>query len=351
MVLADSIERIRLLVRDNAASVFSDEALVRLWDEVQQEFARETELLERVLNLPVPAIALNTYVHLWEEQYSARPSALVYSFTSLYSYTQPWEPVVVGPQTAPAVVGGYTGTQMWESFYVATQNRLFHYFPVDYIKTTFVAYDDKPVDWIFRTEIEGRNTVFKTHSGLRPLLYVEDNQSGLFYAYPRLTGAYGIVDINSDFGELVYDPSTAADGINPSTNYGVVTFGDSVEVDSNYGIMISAQTSADAFYMLYTHTPVPVTSASQDLEWPRWCIKYIESGVLSKLLKAETDLQNVQLAGFFAQRYQAGLQVVVHVKKQRAAMRTYGFDQLEAGKSRRGRRLADLPSQYSSYWR
>lgn len=348
MELSSSLDRIRLLARDTAETVFSDDALIRLWDDVQQEFARGTMLLERVLNLPVPAVALNTYTHLWEEQYSARPSAIVYSFSTLYTFTQPWEPIVEGPQTEPQVTGGYTGTQMWESFYVDTQNRLFHYFPADYLQASFVAYDDKPVDWIFRTEVEGRNTVFKTHSGIRPLLYVEDNQSGVFYAYPRLDERYGIVDINSDFGELVYDPD---DTINPSTDYGVVVFGDDVEVDSNYGVMISAQTSPDAIYMLYCYIPAPVTSSTQTLEWPRWCLKYIEAGVLAKLLKAETDLQNLQLASFFEQRYRAGLRVVDNIKQQRKAMRTYRFDQLEFGRDRRGKRLADLPSAYPSYWR
>jgi hypothetical protein len=336
------------LLRDTDVRVFSDAALVRLWNEVQQEFAAETQLLERVSNLAVPAIALFTYTQPWEADFGGKPGAILYNYMSPYSYTQPWEIGLITGTDAD-IDGGYTVSQMWEAIYVISQNRIFHYFPDDCLDVTYIAYDMHPVEWIFRSDIDASNTAFKTRSSTRPLLYAEDSKGGLFYAYPRLTEVYGITDMSGDFGEVVYDDASN-DSINPDTDYGVIVFGSSVDIDSDYGIVIRAQVDDDAIQMIYSYSPIPVESTTQTIEWPRWCVKYIEFGVLSRLFKAETDLFNQPLADFFASRYRYGIKLVETLKSNKYAMRTYQLQDISKGKGNQKRRLATLPSNYPS-WR
>ena len=349
MLASESLTRLRLILRDSDARVFGDVALLRLWNEVQQEFAAETKLLERVINLPVPAVALMTYTYPWEADFGGKPGAILYNYVSPYSCTQPWEFGLVNGTTTD-IAGGYTVSQMWEAFLVSSQNRIFHYFPDDCLDVSYIAYDSHPVEWIFREDIDASNTAFKTRSATRPLLYAEDSRSGIFYAYPRLTSIYGITDINSDFGEVVYDNDTSNNSINPDTNYGVIIFGSSLELDSDYGIVIRAQIEDNAIQMIYCYSPIPIESTTQTIEWPRWCVKYIEFGVLSRLFKAETDLFNQPLASFYEGRYKYGKQLVENFKSDKHSMRTYQMQDIAKGKGRQHRRLATLPSNYPD-WR
>lgn len=326
--------------------MFSDAALVRLWNEVQMEFAAETELLERVVNLSVPAIALYTYTHPWEEDYGGKACSVLYNFMSPFSYTQPWE-IVQLIDEAPEVVGGFTSSQMWEGVYATVQNRMFHYLPDDALTIKYISYDQHPVDWIYREEVDGVNTSFKTRAGLQPTMYVEDSQSGLFYAYPRLDGVYGVTDIDTDLGEVVYDDASN-NSINPDTDYGVIIFSSDTEIDSDYGLVVRAQTDNDAIQVIYTHTPIEVTASTQTIEWPRWCVKYIEFGVLSKLFKAETDIYNKSLTDFFTSRYKVSLDLIAKYQSNRYSMRTYQMQELSRGKGRGQKKLATLPSNYPS---
>lgn len=348
MLVSDSITRLRLTLRDLDETIFTDSSIVKVWNEIQMEFA-VTGLLARAINLPVPAIAIATYTQLWESDFLAKPAALLYSFMSAYSYTQPWEPGVV-VDTAPSVTGGYTASQMWEGFYAATQNRQLHYYPDDLLDPVFCAYDNEPIEWIFREQVEGGNTAFKTKSGDTPFVYVEDRASRVFFLYPKVVDTYGIIDIDTDYGEVVYDSDTSNASINPATDYGVIVFGSEAEVDSDYGVVIRAQTPDDAFYLIYKHLPIPVVSTTQTIEWPRWCVKYIEAGVLSRLFKAETDLFNVSLSNFFFDRFQFGLAACRTLKEKQYSMRTTRLASIQHGNNRRARKLADLPSHYPSYW-
>jgi len=350
VLISESVLRIRRIIRDTDSSIFTDTTIINLWNEVQNEFAGITRLLERAINLSVPGIALFTFTQRWEEDYTAKPAAILYNFMSSYSYTQPWElSSTVGVEST--VAGGYTGSQMWESFYVDTQNRLFHYFPDDFIDPSFMAYDEKPIEWIFRTEIDRGNTAFKTRSGLNPYVYIEDRESKLFYLYPRVDEVYGITDIDKDIGEVVYDTDTSNDTINPSTDYGVIVFGDGTELDSDYGLVVRYQVAPDALHLIYYYLPIVVTSGTQIIEWPRWVVKYIEYGVLARLFKMETDLANDVLAKFYVDRFYIGLSIVEHYKAKLRTMRTYRMGDIQNAKPGGNRKLADLPSHYPSLWR
>ena len=347
MLLSDSLTRIRRLIRDTNSSVFTDSPIIRVFDEVSMQVALRTSIFERVVNLAVPAISCYTYTHLWEEDYIAKPSTVVYNFMGSNSYTQPWEPHV-DAGVEPSVTGGYTGTQNWEVLYALLQNRLRHYFPDDYTELLYAAYDNKPIDCISREDIGSVGQSFKTISGTRPAIYIEDKESNTFFLYPRVE-VNGITEASSDFGEVVYADGSN-DSLNPATDYGVVIFSVTEDMDSNLGIVTRAQESTDALQIIYRHTPLPLTSASQTIEWPRWVVKFIEGRVISRLLVMETDLFNKDIAQMFHNLYEAGLEQVAKYKSKQNSLRRYRLDDAGA-MARRSRKLADLPSSYPSYWR
>ena len=347
MLLSESITRIRRLIRDTNSSVFSVDSIIRVWNEVQMQVALRTSVFERVINLSVPAISYFTYTHNWEEDYIAKPSTVVYNLMGSNSYTQPWE-VAVDAGTEPAVTGGYTGTQNWEVFYASLQNRLRHYFPDDYIEMTYAAYDNRPLECIYREDVGNVGQSFKTLSGTKPSLYVEDKESNTFFLYPRVE-VNGITEVSGEYGEVVYAEGSN-DSLNPSTDYGVIVFSLAEDMDSNYGVVIRVQVPEDALQIIYRYTPNHLTASTDTIEWPKWVVKFMECRVISRLLVMETDLFNKDFAQLFHNLYEAGLKIIERYKSKQNSVRRYKMDSSGA-MAKRSKKLADLPSHYESYWR
>lgn len=349
MLLSDSLTRIRRLLRDTTSEIFSDDMLLKLWNIVQVNLVSRTGILVRPINISVPAITYTTYTHEWERDFVAKPSTLLYNYIGEYTYTQPWE-VLVDVELAPAVTGGNTGTQSWEGFYDTMQNRIKHYFPDDFDGLIYAAYDNKPIETVIRKSVDAVDSVaFKTGSGTRPVLYTDDlgSDNNSFYLYMRVDGVYGCSDYGGDYGEIAYDSN---DEINPTTDYGVVIFGATADVDSNLGISVSQQSSEDSIYMIYKYLPKQIYSLSETLTLPRFVIKYIEYGVLEMAFAMETDLANEKLMKQFYNMYERGVQILVRLMSRTKSMRTYKLASQESS-IRRSRKLADLPSHYESYWR
>ena len=347
MLVSESVTRIRRLIRDTNSSVFSDSSIISVFNETQMQVALRTAIFERVVNLAVPAIALFTYTHRWEEDYVARPSTLLYNFMASYTYTQPFEPLV-DAGIVPTVTGGYTGTQQFEVLYATLQNRMRHYFPDDFVELLYAAYDNAPIDCIYRENVGSIDSAFKTLAGVKPSIYVEDKESNTFFLYPRVQ-VNGITEIDSDYGEIAYDDASN-NSLNPSTDYGVIVFGTVEDMDSSYGVITRAQVSADALQIVYRYTPVEVSSLTQTLEWPDWVVKYIECRVISRLLVMETDLFNKDMSQMFHNLYAAGLEIVKGYKSKQNSVRRYKMDSTGMH-PRRSRKLADLPSHFPSLWR
>lgn len=346
MLVSESITRIRRTLRDRDGDVFTDTTIIRLWNKTLMKFCRETGILERQTHLPVPPMSHSTYTHRWEEEYTSRPSSLLYSFLSPFTYTQPWEPCsVVG--TSPEPTGGYTITQGWESHYVDTFSRVRHYFPDDYLSPIFIAYDEKPIEWVFRREVAEGNTSFTTKAGDYPSIYIEDNESLVFYLYPKVTANYGCQDLVGDYGVLIYDDSST---ITLDSDYGVIIFTEDDDISGNYGVTVRYQTPEDAIYLVYQVKPLEIADDGQTIEVPKWSVKYIEAGVLSLLFKMESDLQSLPLSEHFEGRYEAGVKITEHFKSKQRTMRGYKFRGPQYKQGQR-RKLADLPSHYPSYWR
>lgn len=344
MLVSESITRIRRIIRDVNSKVFTDPVIVRIWNEMQMRFCLDSRMLETYTVLPVPPITHMTHTHRWEEEYISKPSNIIYNFMSTYTYTQPWEPAVI-LDLATDITGGYTSTQQWESFYVDLQNRICHYFPDDYIEATFIAYDNKDIPFVFPETVAHKNEAFKSKVGLYPSVYIEDIESNTFYLYPKVTAYYGIVDMGSDYGEIGYDED---DNINPSTDYGVITFATADDVDSDYGIVTYYQRPENALYLIYVKEPFEVSGVEQTITVPTWCVKYVEFLTMERLLKMESDLQDLTLSSHFKDRYTFSLHNIKNFLSRSKGMRVYG---LEGGPLRRsGRKLADLPSAYPSLW-
>ena len=347
MLVSDSITRIRRVIRDTNSTVFSNDAIIRVWNETYKRFCAETGILQTYTVLPIPPFTLMTFTHRWEEDFSGSPSNVLHNFISPFTYTQPWEPaVVLSLDDQPS--GGFTSTQGWESFYVTIQNRIPHYFPDDFIEGLFAAYDEKPIEWIFRKEIEEDNTAFKTREGVYPSMYIENAESRIFYLYPKVTETYGGTDMSSDYGVLVYDSEGT---LNPtSTNFGLLTFATNEDIDNDFGILTYYQPEASNLYLIYKREPLTIDSLSQTIEVPKWCVKYIEFEVMARLLEMETDLFDLELSKHFRDMYKMGLEKVSKFLSRTKTLRTYKLAS-DVGWKRQQRRLADLPSHYPSYWR
>lgn len=345
MKVSESITRLRRILRDRDSSIFIDDVIVRVWNEVYLKLSSQSGILDGIVNLPVPPTSYTTYSQEWEEDFTSKPSSLVYNFLSPFTYTQPWEPVAE-MDLDPQVIGGVTCTHGWESYYEVIQNRIKHHFPDDYLSCVYTSYDEKPIEWVFRKEVEGGNTAFKSRTGAYPSIYVDGVESMDFYLYPKVTSTYGLTDINGEYGELAYD----LDGtLTFNSDYGVGIFSSEDDMSSNYGCIVMYQEMEDAIHLIYKRKPREVTQSTDDIEIPKWCVKYVEFGVLSRLFSMNSDVFNNQLAGYFSQRYEFGLETIrLAVSKMRGS-RVYKRED-PRGVGQVGRKLADLPSHYPSYW-
>jgi len=346
MNLGDSRNKIRRMVRDKGSNIFSDSQIDRIWNEMQYKFAADTDILEEEVVLPVPALIQMVYTYRWEDEYAGKPSNLLYSFMDDYTYTQPWEPIILRPIT-PTIDGGITSTQSWEAFYANVQNRLVHYFPSDYLTYSFVAYDEKPIESQNRKKLDTGNEAFLTKTGVNPVLYVDDYSSGIFYLYPKVTSAYGGQELNLDTGVVGYD---SGGNINPDNDYGAVVYSSEYHIDNDYGVVTSFNIPANNLTLIYSRIPRMISEDTNKSDLPMWCLKYVEFAVLERLFRMETDIQNLELSQHFGDRYNAGLRLVSEYKSNCKTMRAYKLEQ-ENHKTNYRRRLADLPSHYPSYWR
>lgn len=345
MILGDSITKVRKLFRDWNKDIFSDAELIRIYNEVMMSFIRETSILETYTAMPVPPTQGTILTFRWEEDYGGKHGNFFYPFNQPYVATQPWE-YASSIGVEPQATGGYTSSFAWESVYANLQHRIRHYFPGNFIEALFMAHNERPMEWEFRSNIEKGNTAFKTKTGVYPIAYIEDSESNSFYLYPKVDGTYGAVDMDSDFGTVVYDED---DNLNPDSDYGVIVKVSGENLVGNYGVVILYQTLDDALYLIYLYLPEKFTSLSQKIELQRWMVKYIEFGVLTRLFQAETDFQNEQLGKYFHARYTAGVEIAGIVKSKRRDMIRYKLSSVGYGTSQR--RLANLPSQYPSIYR
>lgn len=345
MLLSESITRIRRILRDRDGGVVSDAAIIRMWDKVQNRYVVETGILESFVDLPVPPTAYATYTQEWENDFTSKPSTIIYNFLAPYSYTQPWEPVADVGQS-PLTSGGVTCTQGWESFYDTIQNRVPHHFPDELSSLVFIAYDQKPIEAVHSKSVEEGNTAFKSRNGVYPYIYIDDSGSGEFYLYPRVDAVYGLDDLSDENGAIAYDDSGT---ITFDSDYGVSVFSTTDTLSSNYGVVVNYQTEDDALHLIYKRFPQAVNESTDVIDLPRWCVQYVEWGVLAELFKTNTDLFNKELSTHFESRFVAGISVGRFVSSKRRTMRKY----ILSGRNVQGnqRALADLPSHYPSLWR
>ena len=349
MQVSDSITKIRRIIRDRDSNVFTDEMILRVWSKVQQQFCMETGILQSAIALPVPATAECTFTHRWEENLGSRVSNILYNFIHQYTITQPWEVCSVINSDEPLADGGITSTQQWESVYATIQNRLPHYFPDDYVSAMYMAYDEKPMDFIYMKDADQFNPSFKSRFGQRPYVYVEDIESNTFYLYPKVIGTYGITDMGDVYGVVVYDED---DVINPtSDNYGCITYSETLDIDSNYGCVVYYETTADSIYLIYRKKSRELGSVDEDIEVHDWCVKYIEFEVMSQLLAMDTDLYNKIISKHFNVRYKMGISSCKVFLANAKTLREYKF---KTGNTRRrgeGAMDPSLPSEYPRFKR
>lgn len=347
MLLSDSVDKIRRILRDTNSDVFSDGTLLRLWNDSQKTLVSQTGILRGYITLPVPPTTTLTYTYQWEEEFTSKPSSIIYDFLFPYTYTQPWEASIL-VNTTTEVDGGYTNTHGWESYYVTVQNRIKHYFPDDFLSATFMAFDEKPIDSIFRGQVERGNTSFKTREGVYPSIYIDNIENNVFYLYPKVVNTLTLSPLDGEYGEVCYDDSGE---LSFSSDYGVVTFATNEDLDSDYGVVCHYLGTENTIYLEYERSATIYTELTETIDLPEWCVKYVECGVLAKAFSTESDRFDKTLSKHFNSRFEVGLEVISSVLSSIKAMRRYKIEDYEAPSMSRGRVLADLPSHYPSLWR
>jgi hypothetical protein len=349
MIIYTSFSRIRRIIRDEGESIFTNDFLLKVYNDVQKEFAFLTGIYVKILDLPVPATYSMVYTHLFEEDEVVGVRGFLYS-ASGWTYTQPWEEEVRRGSTSDAT-GGYMHSYAWELYYVDGFERMKYFYPDEFIKTVYMAYDQKPVYPERRKFLEMGNTAFKDYTGVPEYYYRDNIEENSFFLYARPED-YTINEIDSDYGVVGYSSYSVLLPTTSNDDYGVIVFTDEDIMDSDYGVVIYYQQEDEALHLVYEAYPEKIENINQTSKLPSFTHRFLEYGVLAMLFSAETDLKNIELAKHFKYRFKLGIDMTINLLTDMRKDRRYEFKGGIASPTvPYKKRLADLPAHYPSYWR
>ena len=323
---SDHLTRIRRWVRDPDGDIFTENFLLRLFnDELQQLYS----LLSPVAD--VQAVRTHpefqgSYTHDWEWAHTDHDAGDVYHVGGYYdageyTYLYIWEPEQLKGFAATTSDAGDVYTQPWEAWAVTTA----HFpppipLPADFERVLFMAYDRDPIDPESKREIMGADdTTWKTRDG-SPLSYWRDAKNNSWirlYPIPPLTW--------QDDEEASGDPDEA--------EYGSTT----VDVDNN-------------LLVIYAAAAAEVEDDEDTTGLPEFLAKYVEYGTASRALRANTDGRIESLADYWEMRKKAGYEVLrkwMRLKLTDRAMQLRTRDSSGIGQRPKYPRL---PSTYPDGW-
>lgn len=313
-------------MRDPDGEIFSDQFLLRIFNDEQQQLFGTTGPVQNVKSVRTHPEFRRAYTHEFEWQYSDHENGDVYevgfysdSYEMTYLYV--WEAEQLKAYGATTSEQGDVYTQPWEAWLASS----FWFpppipMPSDFAGAVFVSYDRVLVEPISKRELINFNdSTWKTLTG-EPFKYWRDQKNNNWirlYPLPTLTW--------QDSEEASGDPDEAE-------------YGDSVvDVDANV-------------LVVYVSDPEEITGGSSESTLPRYLQKYVEYGTAARALRANTDGRIESLADYWDMRKKAGYEVVKKWKRLKMTDRDIRIRTRGGGGTSFRPRHPRLPTTYPDPW-
>ena len=185
-------KRIRRFLRDPDGNIWSDAMLLRLYNNAQQDVAREYGKIEGVDVIRIPPIFQGAYLYDWEWRYSSPLEGWTHQALSLwdqggYVFSSRWEPeeLTRGSSNTPAFGDNYT--QPWEAWMVLSASPATSppvWFPEGFDKTIGLYWDKDPLIPTTKKELMQDDRTWRTRSGSPQMYYRSESLENYHFIYP-----------------------------------------------------------------------------------------------------------------------------------------------------------------------
>lgn len=336
MSFATELVKIRRMLRDPAAAIWSDAFLRHLFNDVQNDFQHRTHVLEGVHTQRIPGLYHASYMFDWEWKHVAGQVYQCLNLHDDYAYCHRWEPQEITEIDSDAADYGVHFSQPWEAFMGATPGDPVRIkFPANFRAMRFAAYDESPIYATTRKLVQSRDPSHVETQGDPIAYYPVDDTDNSYVLYPRPSVAW-VNEIDGD-GVALF-----ADGDTEDTTTGTIAVR-SGSYDTGTGAAVDIVDVEDSLFMVYEVVPTEISSHADVPDYPEFLRKYIRFGVISRAYGGNNDGRIRSLSDLWALRYEMGVRATRRYVLNRRQDRDY---RLGGGRSVYRSRHPKLPSTY-----
>jgi len=344
MSWSDDLKRIRYFLRDPNGTIWSDSFLRHLYNDVQQDFAQKTHILEDVVAQRVPATYHVAYLHEWEWRNLPSDLSQFYQALSLhddYTFCHRWEPQqIAGIDPTDVPDYGIHFTQPWEAFTNETPGELVRMrFPANFNSMKWMAYDEMPLLGLTKKEITSSDPAYITKDGTPIAYYPHDQVDNSYILYPRPSISF-VNEADGHEGVAFY-----ADGDTEDVTTGTIAVRSGSVDSAEIGASVDIVDSVNNVFMVYEVTPTDMVTGGDESDFPVFLRKYIRAGVISRAYGGNNDGRIKSLADYWGLRYNLGVEYTKRFARYRKADRDYRLT-TSGAPSRRSYRHPRLPDGY-----
>ena len=341
MAWATELNIIRRYLRDPDANIWSNDLLMGLYNQAQNELQQRSGILEDVAGVYIPPMFNASYMQDWE--YGHISGTAKYrclrnngnNFTCCYR----WEIQQNYGTAGDTPDEGIAYSHPWEAFAGETPN-MPPAIPLPRNTHTIKAmfHDSWPIPAELKKRISADDPSWVTRSGTPLSYYQEDTTSNQFYLY----GQPSTITWTDEDGS---GPVTSVEDYTVGSETGTITQITGGLLSGESGIDVSVVGDDNNILMVYDITPVDIESVGDESDFPQYLNKYIRYRVLQLAYSANTDGRIQSLGEYWGQRAIIGLKIVIKFMQNRFRDRDYCL-KTQDRRPARNIRHPRLPSTY-----
>ncbi|MCH8135130.1 MAG: hypothetical protein IIB77_04025 [Proteobacteria bacterium] len=343
MSWSDELTKIRRLLRDPDANIWTDNLILHLFNDMQKDFQHRTSVLEDAAVQRIPGVYHFAYMHDWEYQLLPTTLSVFYQCLAQHDegvFCHRWEPQEVTGIAADVSDLGVHFTQPWEAYMGLLPGEVLkNRFPANMRNLKHIAYNEKPISRTTKKRVSMTDPSFIINEG-EPIAYYEyDDLDHSYVLYPRPSASF------ADELDGLEGPAWFIEDDTEDVTAGTVAIRTGDFASDNVGAAFDIIGFKNNVFMIYDVDPVDMVSASDDGDYPDFLKKYIRYGVVSRAYGANTDGRIQSLSDYWDARYLAGVKVAKKFALNKNNDRDYRL--LTRGAPvRRTKRHPRLPSTY-----
>jgi len=345
MSWGDDLVKIRRLLRDPSAKIWSDEYLRHLFNDVQTDFQHKTKVLEDFIVQRVPGVYSFAYMHDWEHEHLPSGTDAPYRCLTqhdVFVVCHRWEAQAITGIDSGVSDYGVHWTQPWEAFMgLIPGDVITMRFPGNLRSLKYIAYDEEPIYALTKKRVQSTDSSYITTSG-EPIGYYELNDvDDAYVLYPRPAVSF-VDELDGNDEEPVWFIEDDTEDITTGT---VAVREGSTDSDSA-GIPVDIVDTTSNVFMIYSVDPTEVLLAWDEGDFPQFLKKYIRYGVVARAYGANTDGRIRSLSAYWQKRYQHGIFNAKRYRRNWYQDHDYRLTTKDGGEPRRNNRHPRLPDTY-----